>query len=81
MILESMLSQLTDLRPQTSKTMLVGKQHSSCHVPNLGVDTWKTEHDEEGKLVETFEGKKPLENTNELCYLGVKLSADGTNNN
>ena len=61
------------------KAMLVGKQHSSFHVPNLEVDTWKTKYDEEGELIENFEGKKPMENTNELSYLGVKLSSDGTN--
>ena len=63
------------------KAMLVGKRTSSFHMPQLEVDTWKTYHDKDGNLVESFEGKKPMETTNELTYLGVQLSSNGSNMN
>ena len=63
------------------KSMLVGKRKYSFHIPNLQVDTWKSEYDKEGNLIETFDGKKTMENTNELTYLGVQLSCDGSNMN
>ena len=61
------------------KAMLVGKKTFSFHEPNLEVDAWKTDHNENGDFLETFEGKKPLENVKELTYLGVQISADGKN--
>ena len=56
------------------KAMLVGKRTSSFHTPVLQVDTWKTKYLEDGKLVEEFKGKKPMEITTEFTYLGVQLS-------
>ena len=61
------------------KAMVVGKRVETFHIPNLTVDTWKTSHTKDGKLLETFSGKKPIENKNELTYLGIEISKDGRN--
>ena len=59
------------------KAMVVGRKVENCHIPRLEVDTWVTEHDEGGKLVENFGGKKPMEVLNELTYLGIEICLDG----
>ena len=61
------------------KAMVVGKRVETFHIPNLTVDTWETSHTKDGKLVETFSGKKPMENKDELTYLGMEISKDGRN--
>ena len=61
------------------KAMVVGRKVESHHIPRLEVDTWETEHDKDGKLVEKFEGKKPMEVSNVLTYLGIEISANGKN--
>ena len=38
-----------------------------------------TQYDKEGKLSESFGGKKPIEIINELTYLGVEICSDGKN--
>ena len=43
------------------------------------MDTWDTTHDDKGCFHETFAGKKPMENVQELSYLGATLSSDGRN--
>jgi hypothetical protein len=42
----------------------------------LEVDTWKTIHDEDGNMIETYEGKTKID---EMIYLGVDISCDGKN--
>ena len=59
--------------------MIVGKRIETFHIPNLTVDTWETSHTKDGKLVETFSGKKPMENKEGLTYLGIEISKDGRN--
>ena len=59
--------------------MIVGKKVENFLFPNLEVDIWQTKHDENGKLLETFEGMQPMANKSQLTYLGVKLSSDGKN--
>ena len=59
--------------------MLVGKKQEECHVPKLSVDVWETKHDKNGQFSEFFTGKKPMENTDTMTYLGVEISADGKN--
>ena len=61
--------------------MIVGKKIENFQIPNLEVDIWETKHDENGRLLETYLGKKPMENKNQLTYLGIELSADGKNMN
>ena len=61
------------------KAMVVGKRVETFHVPQLMVDTWDTSHTKEGILVETFGGKKPIENKDVLTYLGMEISKDGRN--
>ena len=63
------------------KAMVVGKRIETYHVPRLMVDTWETSHGEDGELREKFGGKKPMENTNQLTYLGMEISHDGRNMN
>ena len=63
------------------KVMGVGKRIETYHVPRLMVDTWETSHGEDGELWEKFGGKKPMENTNQLTYLGMEISHDGRNMN
>ena len=59
--------------------MVVGKRIETYHFPRLMVDTWETSHSEYGELKEQFGGKKPMDNTNVLTYLGMEVSQDGKN--
>ena len=61
------------------QAMVVGKRVESFHIPTLEVDTWEVKHDNDGNLIETFGGKKPMEMSQSLSYLGVKISANGKN--
>ena len=59
------------------KAMVVGKRVETFHVPQLMVDTWDTSHTKDGRLVETFGGKKPIGNNDVLTYFGMEILKDG----
>ena len=63
------------------KAMVVGKRVETFHIPQLMVDTWESSHTKDGRLLETFGGKKPIENKDVLTYLGMEISKDGRNMN
>ena len=67
------------LGQEKCKAMVVGRKVESFHIPRLEVDTWETQHDNEGKLIESFGCKKTMEIINELTNLGVKICSDGKN--
>ena len=61
------------------KAMIVGKQLEESHLPRLAVDVWESKHDKNGEFSESFTGKKHMENTTSMTYLGTEISADGKN--
>ena len=67
--------------PAKCKTMIVGstKKTHEFHHTQLEVDSWRIEHNKEGHIIETFQGKTKIEEVTELLYLGVKISCDGKN--
>ena len=67
--------------PDKCKSMLIGnirKKFDFLH-NLLEVDTWKTTHDEDGNMIETYEGKTKIEGVDEMIYLGVVISCAGKN--
>ena len=63
--------------------MLVGsaKTKFDFHSTKLEVDTWKVSHNQDGSLIETFQGKTDVEDVEYIIYLGVDVSSDGKNTN
>ena len=46
---------------------------------DLFIDVWSDKHNENDRLIETFEGKVPMTNVSEQKYLGFISSNDGSN--
>ena len=67
--------------PDKCKSMLIGNIKKKIDFLHnvLDVDTWKTNHDEDGNIIETYEGKTSIEGVEEMIYLGVVISCDGKN--
>ena len=59
--------------PDKCKTMLVGSKKNKFDFlhTKLSVNTWSTTHNEEGQLIETYQGKSEMEEVNNIKYLGV----------
>ena len=67
--------------PDKCKSMIVGgmKKNQEYLLTPLEVDTWKTTHNKDGEIVDTFLGKTKLQEVEEILYLGVIISCDGRN--
>ena len=66
------------------KFMVIGKESKNLLQNNLMVDKWKVEHEynkqnNEVKLIETYIGEVPMEETNQQKYLGFIISSTGNN--
>ena len=66
------------------KTMIVGEDPENILNPNLLVDKWVVDHEEDvitgkTKFVENFVGQVEIEKSKEQKYLGFKLSSTGNN--
>ena len=60
--------------------MIVAKKSEIFRHTQLEVERWKVTHNEEGKLVETYDGLKIMEEKTGLTFLGAVISNDGKNN-
>ena len=54
------------------------KKYNFLHT-NLQFDTWKSTHNQQGNLIDTFVGNTDMEDVKEIMYLGVAISCDGAN--
>ena len=55
--------------------------HKSAIIQNddLCIDNWTEKHDEDGHLIEKYEGQLIMKPVSEQKYLGIVLSKDGSN--
>ena len=70
--------------PSKCKSMLVGKKLENFHQSDLHVDSWRVEYEEnvqtgEDDLIENYDGKVLIEQTQEQMYLGFVVSSLGEN--
>ena len=61
------------------KTMKVGKCPETIIDQNIEVDSWSSDHNTEGILVEEYEGKVAMKDVHEYKYLGYVVSASASN--
>ena len=66
--------------PEKFKVMVVSKVKPQLfQKPNLTVDAWKLQHEENGDLKEEFIGKVKMVEKENLMYLGFMLSKNSDN--
>ena len=65
--------------PMKCKSMLLGSIKTKFEYLNtkLEVDTWQVSHDKNDNIIEHFNEKTPIEDVDEILYLGVVISSDG----
>ena len=62
-------------------TLTVGNKSATFVETELLIDHWSEIHDENGHLIESYEGKVKMNKVNEQKYLGFVISSDGSNMN
>ena len=74
---------MLQFNPRKCKVIFVGCKSDIAQSGPLTVDSWKVEHQEDGRggqrLVETYEGKKAMEEVSEWVYLGCVISNQANN--
>ena len=65
--------------PEKCHTLSVAHKSVKSVETDLYIDTWSETHNDEGHLIEQFQGKVKMKNVSEQKYLGFVLSDDGSN--
>ena len=65
--------------PEKCHTLSVAHKSVKSVETELYIDTWCETHNDEGHLIEQFQGKVKMKNVSEQKYLGFVLSDDGSN--
>ena len=65
--------------PQKCHTLTIAHKSAIIQNDDLYIDNWTEKHDEDGHLIEKYEGKLIMKPVSEQKYLGFVLSKDGSN--